>query len=92
MVHEEKRQAVRKAGLLEFVDTDTDIDLADVGGLETLKRWLAKRDGAWLAAAAEYGLPAPRGVLIHTCGASGAASRSRRPNWSPASSTRGRTG
>ncbi len=62
MVHEEKRQAVRKSGLLEFVDAD--IDLADVGGLETLKRWLAKRDGAWLAAAAEYGLPAPRGVLI----------------------------
>ncbi|MDG4785623.1 AAA family ATPase [Micromonospora sp. WMMD1102] len=62
VVHEEKRQAVRKAGLLEFVDAD--IDLADVGGLETLKRWLAKRDGAWLAAAAEYGLPAPRGVLI----------------------------
>ncbi|MEJ3744472.1 AAA family ATPase [Actinomycetes bacterium KLBMP 9797] len=62
VVHEEKRQAVRKAGLLEFVDAG--IDLADVGGLETLKRWLAKRDGAWLAAASEYGLPAPRGVLI----------------------------
>jgi ATP-dependent 26S proteasome regulatory subunit len=62
VVHEEKRQAVRKAGLLEFVDAD--IDLADVGGLETLKRWLAKRDGAWLAAAGEYGLPAPRGILI----------------------------
>jgi SpoVK/Ycf46/Vps4 family AAA+-type ATPase len=62
VVHEEKRQAVRKAGLLEFIDTD--LDTSDVGGLETLKRWLAKRDGAWLAAAAEYGLPAPRGVLI----------------------------
>lgn len=62
VVHEEKRQAVRKAGLLDFMDAD--IDLADVGGLETLKRWLAKRDGAWLAAAGEYGLPAPRGILI----------------------------
>jgi SpoVK/Ycf46/Vps4 family AAA+-type ATPase len=62
VVHEEKRQTVRKSGLLEFVDVN--VDLADVGGLENLKRWLAKRDSSWLAEAAEYGLPAPRGVLI----------------------------
>jgi len=62
VVHEEKRQTVRKSGLLEFVDAA--VDLADVGGLENLKRWLAKRDGSWLAEAAAYGLPAPRGVLI----------------------------
>ncbi|SCF34079.1 AAA+-type ATPase, SpoVK/Ycf46/Vps4 family [Micromonospora viridifaciens] len=62
VVHEEKRQTVRKSGLLEFVDAT--VDLADVGGLENLKRWLAKRDGSWLAEAAAYGLPAPRGVLI----------------------------
>ncbi len=62
VVHDEKRQAVRKSGVLEFVDSDA--DLADVGGLENLKRWLAKRDSSWLAAAALYGLPAPRGVLI----------------------------
>ncbi|MFG1775950.1 AAA family ATPase [Micromonospora sp. NPDC049048] len=62
VVHEEKRQTVRKSGLLEFVDAA--VDLADVGGLENLKRWLAKRNGSWLAEAAAYGLPAPRGVLI----------------------------
>ncbi|WP_431882192.1 AAA family ATPase [Micromonospora gifhornensis] len=62
VVHEEKRQTVRKSGLLEFVEADVDLD--DVGGLENLKRWLAKRDGSWLAEAAAYGLPAPRGVLI----------------------------
>lgn len=62
VVHEEKRQTVRKSGLLEFVDGD--VELADVGGLENLKRWLAKRDGSWLAIASQYGLPAPRGVLI----------------------------
>ncbi|MFI7026070.1 AAA family ATPase [Micromonospora sp. NPDC049900] len=62
VVHEEKRQTVRKSGLLEFVEAD--VNLADVGGLENLKRWLAKRDGSWLAEAAAYGLPAPRGVLI----------------------------
>ncbi|MEU3452938.1 AAA family ATPase [Micromonospora sp. NPDC006766] len=62
VVHEEKRQAVRRTGLLEFVDDS--VPLSDVGGLENLKRWLAKRDGSWLAEAATYGLPAPRGVLI----------------------------
>lgn len=62
VVHEEKRQAVRKAGVLEYVEADVRLD--QVGGLENLKRWLAKRDNTWLAAAAEYGLPAPRGVLI----------------------------
>jgi ATP-dependent 26S proteasome regulatory subunit len=62
VVYEEKRQAVRRSGILEFVDAP--VDLADVGGLETLKRWLAKRNGTWLAEAEAYGLPAPRGVLI----------------------------
>lgn len=62
VVHEEKRQTVRKSGLLEFVDVS--VNLGDVGGLENLKRWLAKRNGSWLAEAAAYGLPAPRGVLI----------------------------
>ena len=61
-VLQEKKQAVRKTGLLEYVDTD--IDLAGVGGLDNLKRWLRRRDNSWLAEAAEYGIPAPRGVLI----------------------------
>lgn len=62
VVHEEKRQTIRKSGLLEFVDAK--VDLADIGGLENLKRWLIKREHSWLAEASAYGLPAPRGVLI----------------------------
>ena len=62
IVYEEKRQNVRKSGLLEYVDAD--VDLGDVGGLENLKRWLARRSGSWLTEAAAYGLPSPRGVLI----------------------------
>ncbi|SDS73480.1 AAA family ATPase [Actinoplanes derwentensis] len=62
IVHDEKRQTVRKSGLLEIVTTDTVLD--DVGGLEKLKAWLVKRNGSWLADAADYGLPVPRGVLI----------------------------
>jgi len=62
VVHEEKRQAVRKSGLLEFVHGAA--RLTDVGGLENLKLWLAKRANTWLAEATRYGLVAPRGVLI----------------------------
>lgn len=62
VVLEEKRQTVRKAGLLEFVPRDIDLD--DVGGLQNLKRWLSKRNNSWMAEAADYGLPAPRGVLM----------------------------
>lgn len=62
VIMEEKKQAVRKAGLLEFVDVN--LDLEDVGGLQNLKRWLDKRNNSWLAEAAEYGLPAPKGVLM----------------------------
>jgi ATP-dependent 26S proteasome regulatory subunit len=62
VVLEEKRQTIRKSGLLEFVNVDVSLD--DVGGLQNLKRWLSKREGSWLDQAAAYGLPAPRGVLI----------------------------
>ncbi|MGH3908987.1 MAG: AAA family ATPase [Pseudonocardiaceae bacterium] len=62
LVLEEKRQTIRKSGLLEFVGADVRLD--EVGGLENLKRWLAKRNDSWLAEAAAYGLPAPKGVLI----------------------------
>jgi hypothetical protein len=62
IVYDEKRQTVRKAGVLEFMMAGTVLD--DVGGLENLKAWLVKRNGSWLDEAAEYGLPAPRGVLI----------------------------
>ena len=49
VVHEEKRQAVRRSGVLEFIEVA--VELSDVGGLENLKRCLAKRNGAWLAEA-----------------------------------------
>ena len=62
IVLEEKRQTIRKSGLLEFVAAD--VELADVGGLQNLKRWLHKRNGSWMADAAAYALPAPKGVLM----------------------------
>ena len=62
LVLEEKRQIIQKTGVLEFIRSSTTFD--DVGGLENLKRWLTKRDGAWLEEAARYCLPSPKGVLI----------------------------
>jgi len=62
VILEEKRQIIKKSEILEFVKTDLKIE--DVGGLENLKRWLLKRNKSWLDSAAEYGLPAPKGVLI----------------------------
>ena len=62
VVLEEKRQTIRKAGLLEFVPRDINLD--DVGGLQNLKRWLEKRNNSWMAEAADYGLPSPKGVLM----------------------------
>lgn len=60
---EEKRQIVRKSGILEYVDT-IGLSLESVGGLETLKRWLTLRATAFSPAAREFGLAAPKGVLL----------------------------
>ncbi|MEJ1086898.1 AAA family ATPase [Microbacterium sp. Mu-80] len=62
VVLDEKAQIVRKSGLLEFMDSDIDLD--DVGGLNNMKRWLSRRNGSWMAGAKQYGLPDPKGVLI----------------------------
>lgn len=62
IIHEEKNQVVRKTGVLEFVESNLNID--DIGGLENLKNWLLKRNNSWNERARAYGLPAPKGVLI----------------------------
>ena len=70
----EKEQAIRKSGLLEYYHTDT--SLQEVGGMDLLKDWLQKRSIAFDSDASEYGLPAPKGVLligVQGCGKSLAA-------------------
>lgn len=58
----EKALALRKDGILEIVSTMA--TARDIGGLEALKHWLAKRRNAFTHQAAEFGLPVPKGVLI----------------------------
>ena len=63
IILEEKCQVIKKTGILEFINTNINID--DVGGLENLKKWLSKRNNSWLGRAQkDYNLPAPKGVLI----------------------------
>ena len=58
----EKKQLIRRNGILEYIDVDETID--SVGGLEELKRWLHQRSNAFTERAREYGLPQPKGMLI----------------------------
>jgi AAA+ superfamily predicted ATPase len=62
LVLEEKRQVIRKSGLLEFVNIS--LDLGQVGGLDELKSWLTGRSGAFSEPARKFGLPSPKGLLL----------------------------
>ena len=62
IVFSEKKQIIRKDGLLEYYDAVD--NFSDVAGLENLKGWLRKRTVAFTEKAQAFGLPAPRGVLL----------------------------
>lgn len=61
-VFAEKQQIVRKSGVLEYFDATTELDA--VGGLDMLKDWLKRRSQAFSRKAQDFGLPAPKGVLL----------------------------
>lgn len=61
-VLEEKQQIIQKNGLLEYIPHEP--SMKDVGGLENIKRWLNRRNNSWMDSAGEYGLPAPKGILL----------------------------
>src|SRR2546427_2246957 len=62
LVLDEKRQVIRKSGLLEFVNVAE--DLGHVGGVDSLKQWLGNRAAAFGEPARKFGLPAPKGLLL----------------------------
>ncbi|HZP18120.1 MAG TPA: AAA family ATPase, partial [Terriglobales bacterium] len=57
-----KKDLLRHSGMLEFVDTSE--NMAAIGGLDNLKRWLAQRRGSWEDSARQFGLEPARGVII----------------------------
>lgn len=58
----EKKQIVRKTGILEYIDTK--LNLQDVGGLETLKKWLDLRSHCFDVQAKDFGIKPPKGLLL----------------------------
>lgn len=62
VILEEKKQIVRKSGLLEYYPAEN--QLADVGGMELLKEWLEKRNQSFTDKARKFGLPVPKGILL----------------------------
>lgn len=62
VVLEEKKQIVRKSGLLEYYPAQD--KMTDVGGMELLKDWLEKRTDAFTDKAKKFGIPAPKGILL----------------------------
>lgn len=59
---DEKKQIIRKSGMLEYYEQTEDVH--DIGGLEVLKDWLAKRRHAFSSRARDFGLPLPKGILL----------------------------
>ncbi len=62
MITMEKKEIIRESGALQFYAPSETI--ADVGGLQQLKTWLGMRERAFTQEAADYGLPAPKGVAL----------------------------
>jgi SpoVK/Ycf46/Vps4 family AAA+-type ATPase len=62
IVLSEKKQLIRRNGILEYVEEDETLDA--VGGLDEMKHWLRQRSNAFTERAREYGLPQPKGMLI----------------------------
>lgn len=60
-IAEEKKQIVRKTGILTLEEPE---DFDRVGGLEILKEWLEKRRHIFTEKARKYGIPAPKGILL----------------------------
>jgi ATP-dependent 26S proteasome regulatory subunit len=62
MLISEKKNMVSGSDLLEFYELAEGVD--DIGGLDSLKDWIAKRGEAFSENARKKGIPAPKGVLL----------------------------
>lgn len=58
----EKKQIIRKSGILEYCEETA--DYASIGGMDLLKEWLEDRGEAFDAEARQFGLPQPKGILL----------------------------
>lgn len=58
----EKKQIIRKSGVLEYLEYEEGME--KVGGLKSLKDWIKRRSLAFTDKARNFGLPAPKGLLL----------------------------
>jgi ATP-dependent 26S proteasome regulatory subunit len=61
-VIEAKRNLLQGSGCLEAISVNVAVD--EIGGLDRLKAWLAKRRGGLSGKARSFGLDPPRGILL----------------------------
>lgn len=62
LIIREKEEIIKKSGFLEYYHPSE--TMQDIGGLDNLKDWLKKRGRAFDAGAKDYGLEAPRGIML----------------------------
>ncbi len=62
-VLEHKRYIARKNQIIEYIDV-SGLSIDTVGGLDLFKDWLAVRDMAFSQESREFGIHAPKGVLL----------------------------
>lgn len=64
LILEEKKQIIKKTGILEILSFDSTLD--DVGGLDNLKKYLQDKSYIFthLDEACQFGVDLPRGILI----------------------------
>lgn len=62
LVSREKERIIKQSEVLEYYPTEA--QMSDVGGLDQLKDWLKRRGQAFGAGAQDFGLDAPKGVLL----------------------------
>jgi len=62
LVNREKERIIRQSEVLEYYPAEA--RFSEVGGLDMLKEWLQKRGRAYGAGARDFGLDAPKGVLL----------------------------
>lgn len=62
LIAREKERVIRQSGVLDYYEPNS--AMRDVGGLDALKTWLDRRGNAFSHSAREFGLDAPKGVLL----------------------------
>jgi SpoVK/Ycf46/Vps4 family AAA+-type ATPase len=62
VILETKKVLLEKEGVLEYLPAEEGME--DIGGLENLKGWLAKRKKAYTPEAKRFGLSPPKGIML----------------------------